>query len=66
LREAVDQRRADHRGVGGAGDFGGLLRGLDAEADRDRQLVNWRSRATASRTAAESAERVPVMPAIAT
>ena len=37
LREAVDQRRADHGGVGGAGDRGGLLGSLDPEADRDRQ-----------------------------
>ena len=36
-REALDQRRADHRGVGGARDCGGLLRVLDAKADRDRQ-----------------------------
>ena len=36
--DAADQRRADDGGVGDAGDGGGLLRRLDAEADGDRQI----------------------------
>src|SRR6516165_8853686 len=35
--EALDEGGADDGGVGGARNFGGLLRGADAEADGDRQ-----------------------------
>ena len=36
-RDPIDQRRADHRGIGDPGDLGRLLGRADAEADRDRQ-----------------------------
>ena len=36
--QAIDDRRADHRRVGGVRHLGGLRRGLDAEPDRDRQI----------------------------
>ena len=36
--DGVDQRRADHDAIGVAPDDGGVFGGLDAEADRDRQV----------------------------
>jgi hypothetical protein len=62
--ETLDEGRADDGGVGGTRHSGGLARGADAEPYGNR--VKRRSRATAAATLAESAERVPVMPAIAT
>ena len=66
-RQRLDQRRADHRGVGDARDFGRLRGRADAEADRDRQVGEARRRGMRTREARRAvALRVPVMPVMLT
>ena len=62
----VDQRRADHRRVGDTGNLGGLRRSLMPKPTAIGSAVCFLSRATALATPSVAAERVPVMPAMAT